>query len=1139
METKKVLGVIFSLIFLGAFAFVLSWGIINFNKVQDAMSGTQIYDAEDLDKAYNDGYNTALENKDEYDALINSYRDNITSLNDTISQLNSDKNTMQLTIADYQTQINNLNNVKAQNEDTITTLNNTISNNNSTISGLHTQVSALSSKVANLEEERAIYQTTIESKNSLITNLQSQIDGLQADSVNYNATINSLNTEISSLKAQIALLEKSGQTDSAEIVNLQTRLATAENEKAELQSRINDNEETIDTLNNRISGLNSEINTLNTDINSKTTEITTLNNQINSLQSLVTQLQTTNELNLSTISSLNNQITSLNNQVSELTLQIQNNGTSVSTLNARIKELEDSVAYYQNYIAGLESTETAIATFEFDNSVYNIQVVNKNSLVSVTTPTSTDYVIFNGWTVDGMAVDLSTYTITQNTTFVADVTRKYDVQFKVDNSIVDSQIVTENEIPTLPENPSKEGYEFDGWMLNNSIVDVSSKTITEKIIYVAKFTKIHTVNFVYEDETISTEQVRNGNLISAPSVENTDYKIFNGWKLNNALVDISSYPITADLTFVADVTYRYNVYFSVDGVNENTQIITSGQYATLPANPVKAGYEFDGWMLNGSVVNPLTISIKEDTTFTAKFTELHTATFVYEGEVVETQTIRHNELAKSVNVANTTYKVFNGWTVDNASVNLQTYAITQDTTFVASITYKYDVNFVVDYELYNSQVITKGSVATLPSEPIKEGYEFDAWTLDGQVVEPSTYIVEGNTTFTATFTKLHTVNFVYEDSTISTQTIRNGNISTAPTISNTNYKVFNGWLLNGSLVDVSVLSIYNDTTFVADISYSYDVQFKVQDIVHNSQIVGSGNYATQPSNPELSNYYVFNGWEVNGTIVDVSTYAITENTVFTASLTDRYDVNFMVDGVLFNTQIVTEGSYPTNPGTPTKTNYTFSGWSIDGVNIVSATNYKITGTTTFNAIFGLTQYTLTINNLVDEIYTVSQLPNTTYTLTTPSIEGYTFLGWRLEEGSSGSISGNVFTFGTGDATVYAYFDTCAVSILCYTEGTVVYNGTTYSLYGEGDSAGSMTASLDDENSGIAPAAYIIKPDFLFIEADNNGSLTITITGGTLMVSVESDGIITKTKNSKTSYTITWTDASVVDIVIERSNISFA
>ena len=43
--TKKVLAIIFSVLFIGAFAFVLTWGIINFNKVKDGMSGTGLYTA--------------------------------------------------------------------------------------------------------------------------------------------------------------------------------------------------------------------------------------------------------------------------------------------------------------------------------------------------------------------------------------------------------------------------------------------------------------------------------------------------------------------------------------------------------------------------------------------------------------------------------------------------------------------------------------------------------------------------------------------------------------------------------------------------------------------------------------------------------------------------------------------------------------------------------------------------------------------------------------------------------------------------------------------------------------------------------------------------------------------------------------
>ena len=112
METRKILGIIFSLLFLGAFAFVLSWGIINFNKVKDSMSGTQIYDSEDINKAYQDGYDTALKDKEEYTELINGYRDTITTLNDNISQLNSQITALTNSNRDYANQVDSLNSQK-------------------------------------------------------------------------------------------------------------------------------------------------------------------------------------------------------------------------------------------------------------------------------------------------------------------------------------------------------------------------------------------------------------------------------------------------------------------------------------------------------------------------------------------------------------------------------------------------------------------------------------------------------------------------------------------------------------------------------------------------------------------------------------------------------------------------------------------------------------------------------------------------------------------------------------------------------------------------------------------------------------------------------------------------------------------
>ena len=457
METRKILGIIFSLLFLGAFAFVLSWGIINFNKVKDSMSGTQIYDSEDINKAYQDGYDTALKDKEEYTELINGYRDTITTLNDNISQLNSQVTILQNNNKDYSNQIDKLN----------------------------TQKSTLETQINNLTTIKTNNETTIASLNSQIASLQNQVTSLQ---------------------------------------NQVTNLTTSGEDKSE--------------------------------------QIKTLNSQITTLQNTVSQLQTTNDMNVATITSLNTQIANLNTQISDMTLQSQNSQGQINALNNKISELQASVTYYESYIAQLENGEQVVATFEFDGSVYNIQIVNKGSKLAVTNPTSTTYKIFNGWTVNGSAIDLSTYTITTNTKIVADVTYKYDVKFKVDNTIYNSQIITKNNCATLPTNPTKDGYEFDGWSLNgvDVISDITTKQVTENTTYFAVFTKLHNVTFMVNGEILEIKQIRNGEYISNI---NTSFD----WTLNGKNVNFNEYAIFADVTFVCNTKFNALVRKTWNGLN--------------------------------------------------------------------------------------------------------------------------------------------------------------------------------------------------------------------------------------------------------------------------------------------------------------------------------------------------------------------------------------------------------------------------------------------------------------------------------------------------------------------------------------------------------------------------------------------
>lgn len=570
--TKKVLTIIFSILIIGVFAFLLTWGIINWSKVKDGMAGNGLYTQEDVQKSYEDGYSTALKDKDEYDKLINSYRDTITTQNDLISQYTSEATALNNSIKDYQGQ------------------------------------------VATLNEQRAALETQIETLNTI--------------KASNETTITELNGQIAELSTQILTLQ--GNKD--------------ENER----------------------------------------QIAALTEQLTNLQTLNTQLQENNALNAKTINGLNAQIASLNNQIADLTLQTQNNSSVVNALNAKIAELQKSVSYYEQYLSTLESGEQVVATFEFDGSVYNIQVVNKNSLLTVATPPSTAYVIFNGWTVDGEPIDLATYRITANTKIVADVTHKYEVNFMVDGENYHNEIVLKNANVTPPAAPTKNGYVFEGWTIDgNTPVNLTTYTVTQNVTFTAKFTKQYSVVFKYEDTTLKNETVKSGNYATAPTATSTAYKVFNGWKVNGVAVNVSEYRITSDTVFVADITYKYDVKFMVDGKTHNTQIIERNGKPTVPANPTKPNYVFVGWSIDGTnTVNVSNYTVTENITFTAIFrVDKFTVTFKNGDTTVATQEVQNGGYATMPTFNSDT---FVGWTVDGKTVvNLSTYKITANTTFTA------------------------------------------------------------------------------------------------------------------------------------------------------------------------------------------------------------------------------------------------------------------------------------------------------------------------------------------------------------------------------------------------------------------------------------------------------------------------
>lgn len=425
------------------------------------------------------------------------------------------------------------------------------------------------------------------------TELTAKVDYYQSLVDEYYIEVQTLNNELSLLIDENSNYEKT----ILELTNLKIENEITINDLVSIK---NENELFIQTLQNEITNLEIELVNLKKSETNKTNEINTLQNQINNLQTLVDSLQKTNTLNSSTIDNLNNQVINLNSQISVLNLKLQQNNSSVGDLNNKIADLEKTVAYYEEYIAGLENATQVVATFEFDGSVYNIQILNKGDIVSVTTPSSTDFVQFNYWMVNEQQVDLATYSVNENTKFVANVTYKNYYEFLVNGEMYNNGYILSGSTLNLVSDPVKDGFEFVGWSIDGvNVIDLNDYEITKNTSFNAVFIQLHTVEFIVDGEVVSTQIVRNGEFANNIEVENTTYITFNYWTVNGSRIDLSSYSISASTTFFADLTYSYDVIFKVDEDVYSSFIVKEGSFITLPNNPEKDKYIFMGWSIDG------------------------------------------------------------------------------------------------------------------------------------------------------------------------------------------------------------------------------------------------------------------------------------------------------------------------------------------------------------------------------------------------------------------------------------------------------------------------------------------------------------------------------------------------------------
>lgn len=322
----------------------------------------------------------------------------------------------------------------------------------------------------------------------------------------------------------------------------------------------------------------------------------------------------------------------------------------------------------------------------------------------------------------------------QNNIQVTDkeIVRNWTVRFwDYDNTLLDTQTVKGGSDAVPPEVPAREGYIHTGW---NPDYHGISRDMDITAQYEEEDPDAHklTVTFLdYDGRVIEVQKVAYGEDAVAPATPEREGYMFAGW-----VPGITN--VTEDIQPVAQYTAKDNRFvvrfLDYDGKTViNTQLVDPGADAILPKDPVREGYIFKEWVPSPTNITKdldtyAQYEIDKDSVINNQFT----VTFYdYDGKtVINKQTVNGGEDAVLPKDPVRDGYIFTGWLPLPVQItkDLDTYA--QYDRDEEDVTGKrYTVNFY-DYDgttLLHTQKVAEGEDATLPKDPVREGYTFTGW----------------------------------------------------------------------------------------------------------------------------------------------------------------------------------------------------------------------------------------------------------------------------------------------------------------------------------------------------------------------------------------------------------------------------
>ena len=569
---------------------------------------------------------------------------------------------------------------------------------------------------------------------------------------------------------------------------------------------------------------------------------------------------------------------------------------------------------------------------------------------------------------------------------------------------------------------------------------------------------------------------------------------------NDAVSFLMPYaPLT--LTLTADKLYTVTMDTAGGDPIRPIQYTVESEAFQLPT-PVRTGYIFLGWTGEGITEAQEIIEIPQgstgDRTYTANWQVIEYTITLLDMDGAGTSEALVYTVEQPVTLPTPTREgyAFLGWTVNSDMAPQLTVVLPQGSIGNKTYTANWELTgYTVTMNLNGGSGETtllytvEDEEFALPT-PTRNGYEFVGWTGEGIIMPQLNVTIPTG----STGDKAYTANWQVIEYTITLDTNGGPNVSpikytvedsfTLPYPLRPGYE-FAGWTLDGSgMLPATTLIIYYGTT--GDLHYK--AEWRLAEYTINMDLNGGSGkekvvYTITDEDFELPtptrNGYEFVGWTGERITTPQTSVKIPKGSTGNKAYTANWQViKYTIITLLEGGNAGSSGAYVytveetfTLP-TPTRTGYTFWGWTGEGITKPqpSVTIPRgSTGDKTYIENWVETGYTITLdlNGGSGKEKVIYTMTDEDFELPTPTRNGYEFVGWTGERITTPQTSVKIPKGSTGNKAYTANWKVIRYTITLVTNGGAVIASIRYTV------EDSVTLPIPPERPGYEFAGWVL------------------------------------------------------------------